>query len=110
MRRFCRSQVEKLVIFSDMDNQRVRILIDKGLRADMLLEMSNAQQSEPQRADLNLHMNLLAIRHAPCSFTAWVHAASLAGNQSLYRDTMPLTESNIIRKNWLCCLQTVLVY
>ena len=60
----------------------------------MLLEMSNARQSEPQRADfmdLNLHVNLPAIRHAPCSFTAWALAASLAGNQPLYRDTMPLS-------------------
>ena len=40
--KFCLSQVEKLVIFSDMDNQRVRILISKGSRADTLLEMSNA--------------------------------------------------------------------
>ena len=54
-RRFCRSRVEKLVIFSDMDNQRLRILTSKGSRADTLLEMSNARQSEPQRADLNLH-------------------------------------------------------
>ena len=38
-----------------MDNQRVRILISKGSRADRLLEMSSARQSEPQRADLNLH-------------------------------------------------------
>ena len=35
-------EVEKLVIFSDMDNQRVRILISKGSRAGRLLEMSNA--------------------------------------------------------------------
>ena len=74
-----------------MDNQRVRILIGKGSRADMLLEMSNSRQSEPQQADLNLHMNLPAIRHAPCSFTVWARAASLAGNQPLYRDTMPLS-------------------
>ena len=67
----------------DMDNQRVRILISKGSRTDMLLEMSNARQSEPQRADLNLHANLPAICHAPCSFTAWVCAASLAGSQPL---------------------------
>ena len=33
---FVKSRVEKL---SDMDNQRVRILISKGLRADTLLEM-----------------------------------------------------------------------
>ena len=39
---FVEVRVEKLVIFSDMDNQRVRILISKGLRADMLLEMPNA--------------------------------------------------------------------
>ena len=82
--------MEKLVIFSDVDNQRVRILTSKGLRADTLLEMSNARQREPQRADLNQHAKLPAIRHAPCSFTAWVRAASLAGNQSLYHDTMPL--------------------
>ena len=54
-RRFGRSRVEKLVIFSDMDNQRVRILTNKGSRSDTLLEMSNARQSEPQRANLNLH-------------------------------------------------------
>ena len=30
-----------LVIFSDMDNQRVRILVIKGSRADTLLEMPN---------------------------------------------------------------------
>ena len=85
MRRFCRSQVEKLVIFSDMDNQRVRILISKGSRTYMLLEMSNARQSEPhdQQADLNLHANLPAIRHALCSFTVWARAASLGGNQPL---------------------------
>ena len=56
----------------------------------MLLEMSNAQQSEPQRADLNLQANLPAICHAPCSFTVWERVASLAGNQPLYCDTMPL--------------------
>ena len=54
VRRFCQSRVEKLIIFSDMDNQRVRILISKDSRAEMLLEMPNARQSEPQRADLNL--------------------------------------------------------
>ena len=63
-RRFCRSRMEKLVIFSDMENQRVRMLISKGSRADMLLEMLNARQSEPQQADLNLHANLPAIHHA----------------------------------------------
>ena len=47
--------MEKLVIFSDMDNQRVRILLSKGSRADRLLEMSSARQSEPQWADLNLY-------------------------------------------------------
>ena len=81
--RFCRSQVEKLVIFSNMDNQRVRILISKGSRADMLLEMSNARQSEPQRADLNLHANLPAIRRAPFSLIMRALAASLAGSPSL---------------------------
>ena len=40
--RFCRSRVEKLIIFSDMDNQRVRILISKGSRTDMLLEMHHS--------------------------------------------------------------------
>ena len=49
VRRFCQSRVEKLIIFSDMDKQRVRIPIGKGSRADMLLEMSNVRQSEPQR-------------------------------------------------------------
>ena len=83
VQRFCRSRAEKLVIFSEMDNHRVRILTSKGLKADMLLEMSNARQSESQWADLNLHTNLPAIHHAPCSFTAWAHAASLAGNQPL---------------------------
>ena len=39
-----------------MDNQRVRILISKGSRADRMLEMSSARQSEPQRTDLNLHV------------------------------------------------------
>ena len=74
-----------------MDNQRVRILISKDSRADMLLEMSNARQNEPQRVDLNVHTNLPAISHAPCSFTAWAHAASLAGNQPIYHDAMPLS-------------------
>ena len=55
----------------------------KGSRSDRLLEMSSARQSEPQRADLNLHANLPAIRHAPCSFTVWARPASLAGNQPL---------------------------
>ena len=76
-------RAEKHVIFSDMDNQRVRILISKGSRADTLLEMSNARQSEPERADLNLHAKLPAIHHAPCSFTAWARAASITGNQRL---------------------------
>ena len=67
--------MEKLIIFSDVDNQRVRILISKGSRADMLLEMSNARQSEPLQADLNLHMNLPAICYAPYSFIAWAHSA-----------------------------------
>ena len=72
------------VIFSDMDNQRVRIVISKGLRADVLLEMSNARQSEPQRADLNVHTRTYqpSATH-PFSFTAWARAASLTGNQSL---------------------------
>ena len=61
--------------------KRVRILISKGSRADMLLEVSNTQQREPQWADLNLHANLPAICHAPCSFTVWARAASLAGNR-----------------------------
>ena len=94
-RTFCQNQVEKLVFFSNMDNQRVRILISKGLRADMLLEMSNARQSNPQWADLNLHANLPAIHHAPCSFTTWERAASLAGNQPLQHVTMPLTREKI---------------
>ena len=89
-RTFCRSRVEKLVIFSNMDNQRVRILISKGSRADMLLEMSNARQSKLQQADLNLHANLSAIHHAPYSFTVWARAASLAGNQPLQHGTMSL--------------------
>ena len=72
--RFCRSRVEKLVIFSDMDNQRVT---SKGLRADMRLEMSNARQSEPQRADLNLHA-----RTYPPSATPHVHL--LRGRMRLY--------------------------
>ena len=60
------------IIFSDMDNQRVRILISKGSRADKLLEILNALQNEPRRADLNLHCraDLPAICHAPCSFTS----------------------------------------
>ena len=66
VQRFYRSQMDKLVIFSDMDNQRVRILISKGSRANMLLKMLNTRQSEPQWADLNTHTNLPAIRHAPC--------------------------------------------
>ena len=39
---FVEVEWEKLVIFSDMDNQRVRKLINKGSIADMLLEMPNA--------------------------------------------------------------------
>ena len=66
-----------------MDNQRPRILTSKDMRADRMLEMLNARQSEPQRADLNLHANLPAIRHVPCLLTAWARAASLAGNQPL---------------------------
>ena len=45
-RRFCRSRVGKLVIFSDMDDQRVRILISKGSKADILLEMSIERPTE----------------------------------------------------------------
>ena len=48
--------IEMLMIFSDRDNQSVRILINRGLRADTLLEMSNARQSGHQRADLNLYI------------------------------------------------------
>ena len=44
---------------------------------------SNAQQSEPQRADLNVHANLSAIRHAQCSFTAWARAASISRQSAL---------------------------
>ena len=57
------------MIFSDRDNQRVRILINKGLRADIIctpLEISNAQQSGSQQADLNLP----AFHHSQGSFTA----------------------------------------
>ena len=55
---------------------------------------SNAQQSEPQRADLNVHTNLSAIHHAKsldhaqCSFTAWARAASISRQSAL---TMPLS-------------------
>ena len=49
---------------SDMDNQRVKILRNKGLRAYTMPEKSNALQSEPQRGDLNVHANLSAICHA----------------------------------------------
>ena len=52
---FVEVEWRSLVIFSDMDNQRARILISKGSRTDRLLEMSNAQQSEPQWTDLHLH-------------------------------------------------------
>ena len=79
----CRNRVEELVIFSNRDNQSVRILISKGLRADTLLEMSNARPSGPQRADLNLYVSIPAISHAQCSNTMWAQAASLASNQSL---------------------------
>ena len=85
-----------------MDNQKVRILINKGSRADMCPEMVNALQSQPQQADLNLHANLPAIRHAPCSFTGWACAASLAGNQPLYSGTMPLKVPDDILNN---CMQ-----
>ena len=64
-RKHCRSRVEKLVIFSARDNQRVRmpIMTSGGLRADTLLEMSNDQQSEPQLADFeSTHER---IRHLP---------------------------------------------
>ena len=44
---------------------------------------SNAQQSEPQRADLNVHANLSAICHAQCSFTAWARAASISRQSAL---------------------------
>ena len=93
------------MIFSDRDNQRVRILISKGLRADMLLEMSNAQQSGPQRADLNLHANLPAIYHAQCSFTAWVHAASLASNHPLYNAFNTVSKELCYCKSSVQCAQ-----
>ena len=56
---------------------RVSILISKSLRAYTIPGKSNAQQSKPQWAGLNVHANLSAIRHVHCSFTTWVHAASI---------------------------------
>ena len=44
---------------------------------------SNAQQSEPQREDLNVHANLSAIHHAQCSFTVWTRAASISRQSAL---------------------------
>ena len=46
-----------------------------------MLEMSNALQREPQQADLNSDVNLLAMRHAQFSFAMWACTGSLVGNQ-----------------------------
>ena len=43
---------------------------------------SSTQQSRPQRAGLNMHVNLSAIYHAHYSFTVWVHA-TLISRQSV---------------------------
>ena len=87
--------MEKLVIFSDMDNQRVRILTSKGLRADTLLEMSKARQSEPQRADLNLHTRI----YQPSAMHMFVYHVRTCGfisrQSALYRDRIPLRVSSI---------------
>ena len=68
-------------------SQRVRILISKGYRTHTMLETSNALQREPQQADLNMRRELISHCHTHFSFSAWVHAGSLVGNQ---RGTMPL--------------------
>ena len=48
-----------------------------------MLKMWYTQQSEPQRAGLNEHVNLSAVGYAQCSFTAWARGASLTDNQPL---------------------------
>ena len=57
----------------------------------------NAQQSEPQRADLNVHANLSAIRHAQCSFTTWAHAASISRQWALiaWHDGFKLSDHRV---------------
>ena len=67
-----------------MDSQTVRILISKGSRAfHMVPKKLTAQQSEPQRADLNEHVNLLATHHAQYSVTLWACAASISRQSAL---------------------------
>ena len=56
--------------------QTVRILICRGSRAYMVPEKSNAQQSVPQCADLNVHTNLSANRNVQSA--AWVCVASIS--------------------------------
>ena len=46
-------------------------------------EKLNAEQSEPQWADLNVHVNLSANHHAPYLFTVWARAASICGQAAL---------------------------
>ena len=49
----------------------------------MMSGKSNAQQSEPQLAGLNVYVNLSAIRHAHHSFTVWACAASISRQSAL---------------------------
>ena len=73
---------------SAMDSQMVR-MIDKGYRAHMMLEKSNAQQREPQRAGFEYGHELISHPPHP-GFIYCVCADSLVGNQPLQRGTMPL--------------------
>ena len=47
----------------------------------MVLETLNMLPRKTQWADLNIDVNLLAVRHAQFSFAAWAHVDSLGGNQ-----------------------------
>ena len=72
-----------------MGSQRVRIVINKGYRAHMMLEMLNMLQREPQQVDLNIRCELISymykcICHAQFSFAVLARADSLVGNQPLY--------------------------
>ena len=56
----------------------IRILTSKSLRAYTMPGKLNTQQSKPQREGLNMLVNLLAICHTHCSFSAWARTASIS--------------------------------
>ena len=88
---FVDNRVDKL-ISSAIGSQRIKILISKGYRAHMMLEMLNSQQREPQRADLNMRRELISCLPCPvfiwcvgeCRFISW-QSALIAWHNAFFK-------------------------